>query len=336
MVKVQSDLDWLIPVSAILVAAAFVTGAPYASLASEYSFIALVVGAAVMLVRLMTALYWMAKAGEERPAQAVWAMVRANLPRIICAVIGVELIALMGAAFSTMKLNIPAVVPYYADPWLANFDKALFGADPWRLLYFQPVIPVLEVIYNAWIATQMATIYAVILMVPSQLKTRAILTYVLIWFVVGGAMAYAFSSVGPLFFDRVYGGDRFAGLADVLAVAPVTTIASDMLWHTYSRSAISIAGGMSAMPSMHIGGSMWMALVWGSRFPKLAWMGWAYFALMYYSSVMLGWHYATDGIVAALATWLIWLAVGALTARAGTRRRTMFGYRSAGFGWRRV
>lgn len=304
MEQKQSDLAWLLPMAAILTVATLIAGPPDSFLASTYSFIALFIGACIGIAKMLAALrrYWLE--GEPRPASRLLGMMRQALPRIVCTVIGVELLALFGAAFTTIKLNIPAVVPYYADHALAAIDLWLFGQDPWRLLFIPAIIGPLEVVYNAWVATQMAFIYAVILMAPSPLKTRAVLAYVLTWFIVGGALAYAFSSVGPVFYDRLYGGTRFAGLADMLALAPITTAATEML-----PKAV-IAGGLSAMPSMHVAGSLWMALVWRERFPRLQWIGWAYLAVMYYGSIALGWHYATDGIVGMLGAHAIFASLG--------------------------
>ena len=66
-------------------------------------------------------------------------------------------------------------------------------------------------------------------------------------------------------------------------------------------------GGISAMPSMHVAVSLWLALVMQAYFPRLQFLGWAYFTVILIGSVHLGWHYAVDGIVAsaiAIAAWL--------------------------------
>jgi hypothetical protein len=44
---------------------------------------------------------------------------------------------------------------------------------------------------------------------------------------------------------------------------------------------------------------------------------WSYAAVVMVGSVHLAWHYALDGYVAAVLTWLLWRGVGWLTVRRG-------------------
>jgi hypothetical protein len=40
--------------------------------------------------------------------------------------------------------------------------------------------------------------------------------------------------------------------------------------------------------------------------PRFQWVGWTYFAMIWVSSVHLGWHYVSDGIVGSAGALLIW------------------------------
>jgi drug/metabolite transporter (DMT)-like permease len=58
------------------------------------------------------------------------------------------------------------------------------------------------------------------------------------------------------------------------------------------------------MPSIHVACAVWLALV--LRIP----VAWVYPALIFLGSVILGWHYASDGIVAAFGALVCWALAG--------------------------
>jgi membrane-associated phospholipid phosphatase len=74
-------------------------------------------------------------------------------------------------------------------------------------------------------------------------------------------------------------------------------IAAEFLWANYQAKGALIGGGISAFPSMHVAIAAWLAIVLNDRgWPKL---GMAYFFGVFACSVILGWHYAIDGIAGA-------------------------------------
>jgi membrane-associated phospholipid phosphatase len=84
----------------------------------------------------------------------------------------------------------------------------------------------------------------------------------------------------------------------------------DLLWQKYATREVIFAGGISAMPSMHVAMATLFALVcWRTR----RWLGIVmatYAVIIQIGSVHLAWHYAIDGYAGSLGMLLIWWAVG--------------------------
>ncbi|WP_419865967.1 phosphatase PAP2 family protein [Aurantiacibacter rhizosphaerae] len=57
---------------------------------------------------------------------------------------------------------------------------------------------------------------------------------------------------------------------------------------------------------MHVAIAVLVALFLKERLPSLQWIGWVFAAIMYFGSIHLGYHYATDGIVSAVGVIFIW------------------------------
>ena len=83
-----------------------------------------------------------------------------------------------------------------------------------------------------------------------------------------------------IFYERLGLGYDFAGL-------PMDAVAqtADYLWTAYAAGNVTIGGGISAFPSLHVAVAVWMALV------VRHWLGWVFVALISIGAVMLGWHY---------------------------------------------
>jgi hypothetical protein len=321
-----NDIDWLAPFAVIVAVEMLI--ARTVELSMTYSLIALT-GAAMLAIGWL--LFWLARSIRnklEHPIAALAAILWANRCRLLCTVIGIEAGALGISAFSVLKAQIPVAVPFYADHALANFDLWLFGQDAWRwsAKYFGFLIYPVSVIYGGWLMTQFALFTAVVVSKPSQLKTRAIIAYGLMWLLLGVVLAYACSSVGPIFYDRLYGEQRFAGLEKLLQSTFAVPGTANYLWARHVAGDLSVGGGISAMPSLHLAGTLWLALIIRRAWPRLAFLGWAYLAVIYLGSIMLGWHYATDGLVGMLGMILIWGLAGQIT---GWRHGSMLGRATA-------
>ena len=226
-------------------------------------------------------------------------------------------------AFMIVKPELNVLFPFWADPLFADIDQAIFGADPWRLLAgMQP--PWLGWVYSlGWFLSLLFTLYWVLQKPASNEKSTALIAYFATWSVFGPVAQALLSSAGPIFYDRIGLGDRFAGLS----VLPVTQAISDYLWTLYETRSLAPGAGISAMPSMHIATAAWVVFACRSFHSRLTIPAAMFGIFMLFCSVALGWHYAVDGIVgaagAALCFYLSRLYVNGMAAR---RRKSVHGH----------
>jgi hypothetical protein len=209
------------------------------------------------------------------------------------------------AVLSWTKIMLPIASPFWADSLLANIDHSIFGTDPWRLAQaiFGWAVPGIDRAYVTWAPIKFAMLSILLVMPESIAKTRALLSYFLI-FSCAVFGQYMFSSAGPVFYAQLGLGDRFGALP----TEPWVLVAKTYLWNDYLRAGGDVGAGISAMPSLHVAIALWIAFVVQTFAPRVAVLGYIYFTLILVGSVLLGWHYAIDGvasIVIALIAWQI-------------------------------
>jgi len=309
------DIDWLVPLGLVMTVELFLSRAlPIGNLLPTYTLFAIgasLIFAMIAAVRMLVRLY---REGERRPASRLLTECWNARWRIAFLLAGLATVTLSACAITALKSQIQRHVPFYADPALANFDRMIFGEDSWRLTHtlFGWAFPELDVLYATWLFGQTATLTGVLFAAPSRFKNQALITHSLIWLLLGIAAAYALSSAGPIFYDQVYGGTRFAELRHLIASSTLTAAPQDYLWKSHEGGTLDFGAGISAMPSLHVAGATWLALVIGAAFPRLKPFIWTYPVLIYLGSMMTGWHYALDGIVGAGGAVLIWKVAGQL------------------------
>lgn len=216
-------------------------------------------------------------------------------------------------AFLWLKPLLNYLVPFWADPLLANVDNALFlGNDPWRLFAWLN-FPASGLVYHqCWFAMMILMLMVVAIAPPSPQKSAVMLSYFLLWSVIGPVIHTLLPAAGPIFYSRMGYGLRFEGLAP----GAETETVANYLWAIYAGKDFGAGSGISAMPSMHVTITAWMVIaVWVFLrqfiLPALAVGG-----LIFLLSISLGWHYAADGIVGTAAALGCYLAVlGIFTAR---------------------
>lgn len=246
------------------------------------------------------------------PLKQLGADVRRHWPWLLTVAFMLLALSVTLDTASHFKMLIPTVRPFYADPFLIRLDQALFfGADAWQVTHaiLGPLsTEAIDLVYGFWHIVQIGLAVFIVLTTDRRFQVRAALSFQLAWLVLGSALATLFSSVGPRFYDVFYHSQHFAALMPKLSPATHSATAAQYLLAT--RGTDSIGSGISAMPSLHVGIAVLVALVVRDRWPRWQAFAWAYATVIYVGSIQLGWHYATDGIVAGLCTVAVWKACG--------------------------
>ena len=318
----SKDRDWLIPVTIIvsvelaLWAVAYLAGDAARPMLVTYGVVALSVFTVALGLRTLLFLY---RCRPENPLRSVAQLFRSNLGRIVAALAGAEILALGSAAFGSLKAGIPLITPFWFDVPISKAEAPLFdqhllgGATSWSVPFF-------DHIYGTFVLTHIFAVLVLLASAPSPLKTRALVSLALAWLIIGTFGAYALSSAGPIFFDRAYGSQSFAALDAMLRKnAPLSVMTAEALWSAHESGVPMFGNGISAMPSMHVALTLWLALLLHRT--RFALAGWFYYALIWAGSVVLGWHWFSDGLVGSLAMLAIWALCGVMSPQAGRAAR---------------
>ena len=243
----------------------------------------------------------------------------------LCVVLPVfVLLPLVVSAFTYFKFVIPFIRPFDLDPLLAEWDRLLHGGHaPWTLLQHFLGHPyataVVNFFYQLWLfVTWGVLLWQCFSLARPRLRMRYLITFVLLWVLLGNVAATLLSSAGPVYYGRITGlPDPYAPLMAYLhqasTIVPLPALGvQEMLWRSYVNTNLGVGAGISAMPSLHVATSFCSVLL-GFAINRRLGVGFAAFcATILIGSVHLGWHYAVDGYVAIIATWAIWWIVGRL------------------------
>jgi len=246
-----------------------------------------------------------------------------NIRRLMAALPIIILLPFFFSMFTSAKNLIPVINPFHLDPMFADIESGLhFGKTPWAWL--QPflgaaiITAAISFIYKTWFFTKfIMCLWQAFARRRSQLREQFFLTFILSWVVVGTILALLLSSAGPCFFGELYPSvsNPYAGLMPYLRHTNEVHIIHDLvsmdyLMHYYTLKETVIFSGISAMPSMHVSLAFLFLLV-ANRTNAVARVCFAiYLVLILIGSVHLGWHYAIDGYLAILVTWLLWRLSG--------------------------
>lgn len=239
--------------------------------------------------------------------------------RLLSGAVLVMLLPLFLRGFTAWKVAIPAFHPFAWDAALADFDLRMHGGiPPWKLTHIVESVPLtlfLDRFYTiGWSFVMVGVFIWQAFSCRTRLRMQFLLTFFVSWILIGILGALAFSSAGPLFYDPLLNlGPRFADLEAFLTEQPRPTIALNaaaLLTRAYRDNHPLIAGGISAMPSMHIAIAALYTLV-GWRTNRIAGVLLTLLAGVFlFSSVYLGWHYAVDGYASIVAVPLLWYGCG--------------------------
>lgn len=246
------------------------------------------------------------RSGTEHPIQAATQFLRRERRTVasiglFMALAGLNLITYMWA-----KPLLNQYVPFRAGPYLAAADHMLFlGHDPWRLVQWANVHGT-EVLYHPlWFAVIMVTLLALAVARPSIGKSALLTTYFVLWTVTGPLIHCLLPAAGPLFYQKLGFGDRFAALPR----SAETQAMADYLWQFYEHGSFGPGNGISAMPSMHVVMMSWVVLVAAVTNRRLLPAALAMWVTIYVLSIALGWHFAMDGVIGVAVTGITYAIV---------------------------
>jgi hypothetical protein len=309
-----SDADWMIPASlfvlaqygfAVLVSARI--GYAVRPPVVTYIEITMFFASIIAVSWLLFALFRMYRRGEARPAQRLVQLAKEHWHAWLLILGGFVLISVQMGALTWLKAMLPFAVPFWADPMLAATDRLVLGTDAWRLFHplLEPIDPVIDWGYTMWFPLHISVLFLALSRAASFEKSRTLLAYFLTIGLFGVIGQYALSSAGPIFYGRLGLGNQFSRLP-ISAAAQKT---SDYLWATRQDMNAAMGGGISAMPSVHVAVSVWMAIACWSLLPRLAaFLAAAFALLIFVGSMYLGWHYFVDaaaGVVAGATAWAL-------------------------------
>ncbi|MEO5587558.1 MAG: hypothetical protein ABIQ81_07680 [Novosphingobium sp.] len=182
----------------------------------------------------------MVRLGVTRPALELQRMIVDDRDKLALSAVIILLAGLNMIAFMWIKPLLNYLVPFQAGPWLANIDRVLFlGHDPWTLLTWLN-FPAAGLIYHpAWLVVIILALLMVAWAPASPKKSAMLLTYFVLWSLIGPAIHSLLPAAGPLFFERLGNGPRFAGLHQW----PETRQVADYLWATTPTASSAPAAG---------------------------------------------------------------------------------------------
>jgi membrane-associated phospholipid phosphatase len=217
--------------------------------------------------------------------------------------------------FTASKTAIPFLVGYSWDGVWADVDRLMFGGDVWRLTHRwigTSGFWLWEWFYTVgWGAALFFTGGMIALYAREKFTAMFFTAMFATWLLGGWLLAYCFSAAGPVFahlYDPAMEG-RFgplrALLAQTLGDGPIGASQQYLLAAVSSHVAVK-GGGISAMPSMHLGAATIYLLA--ARGRKWLAPAVAFWVLIFLGSGYFGYHYWIDGIVAACIAILCWEA----------------------------
>lgn len=223
---------------------------------------------------------------------------------------------LLHTGFAFVKSSIPLVVPFYADPALAAFDKWLHGGiDPWVIAHDWvgnfPITGYISYYLTLWLPPAMLLLPFIAACDDDRERVaRFVVLYCVAWVVVGNVFAFAGSSVGPVYYDALLGGDRFGAL--ITALTETGSFETPLgrtqqtLWRLYEEHRMLPGLGISAFPSVHVSVANVVALYLLERSRILAIPGFAFLGATFFLSIYTGYHYALDGYFSMMIVTGLW------------------------------
>ncbi len=232
------------------------------------------------------------------------------------------------ASFNAYKQMVLSTQSFSWDKTYIAWDRALlFGNDGWQVthaVFAHPIFTyIIDKFYHAWFFPMALGVIFCAWVGKEQfhLRTQYMLTYLMVWIGLGSVAAFLVPGAGPAFVPHVLPSES-ASFAQMLATLQAKQLAvgkpisallfQDGLWNLQLAKDLAVGGGISAMPSVHNAIAILFALAAWRINPKFGVVMAGYAVLIWIGSIHLGWHYAVDGLIAAILTLGLWNAAGHL------------------------
>jgi hypothetical protein len=276
-----------------------------------YLLISIKATAGALFVSIFCWVVVMARNKADAPVRLVIDRIR---PRVALFVLPALILPLFLAGYTAAKTAIPFLVGFGWDGVWMRADRFVFGDDAWRIAQGWlglKWMPVYAWFYTFGWGAVFSGATALVAINAKPLRVGVFFTAMfLTWLIGGWLMALIFSASGPIFthlFDPAL-GRHFAplrqGIAATLRPDNPLRFTQDYLAATISSHVAVNGGGVSAMPSMHLGAAS--IYIFAARRTK-----WLIPAVLFWVTIFLlsgyfGYHYWVDGLVAAAIAWACW------------------------------
>jgi hypothetical protein len=256
-----------------------------------------------------------------------------NANVIITVTVPFLLILVLMSFLGSIRSLIPLYNTYYLDQPLVSLDRFIhFGFDPWEITHalFGSVTAtmVIDFMYQLWFFALL--IYSLWMILNYKLgvtRAKFLVCYMLTWTILASVLAVIFTAVGPCFYEPVLGS---SGVYEPLMsrLHEISEINKGQggyglhamknqakLFGYFTDNTIGIGSGITAMPSMHVSFAMLLFLSTRELNKKAGYLALIYLLFIQVGSVHLGWHYAVDGYISIILTWILWRLSGWIVNR---------------------
>jgi hypothetical protein len=256
-----------------------------------------------------------------------------NANVIITVTVPFLLILVLMSFFGSIKSLIQFINPYYLDQPLVSLDRFIhFGFNPWEITHAWfgslAATKTIDFMYQLWFVVLMGyTMWMVLNYKLGVTRAKFLVCYVLTWTILGSVLAVIFSAVGPCFYEPIlFSSNVYEPLMSRLhEISEINKGHGGIGLHAMNNQAtlvgyftdntIGIGSGITAMPSMHVSFAMLLFLSTRELNKKAGYITLIYLLFIQVGSVHLGWHYAVDGYISMILTWILWRLSGWIVNR---------------------
>jgi hypothetical protein len=221
--------------------------------------------------------------------------------------------------FQALKQSLGHVRGFPWDDTLARIDSVIHGGPAWHwyqfLLGFPTLLKVIDLLYVSWFVCLALMVMWLSWTHERRLRQRALLALLLLWIGAGTIGAWALASAGPCYRTGVDAdAATLVARLDASGAAGIARTSQRNVWYALETDQWRRFGGVSAMPSLHVGFAVLIAII---AWQRVRWVGalvGLYALLVQVGSVLLAWHYGIDGYAGALCAWGAWRVAGGIQA----------------------